>query len=393
MNAYSSPSSFKILLVPSSFAPKFGGLETAMRYLSAELVSRGHDVNIITNRYPRSLRAFEMIHGIPVHRMVFTDFVPSRVQLSRLSKFLLGVVLAPMQLARLTNLVRVLKPQVVNAHYLGVTAPYIWGACAAKSLPFVISVHGSDLTTTPFPSGHEKLTRFVARKAKTHTACSENLAGYLRTLMGSHCKDNVIVTGNGVDAVELETGESFLHSRPYLLAASHLTPKKGVDVLIHAFAKLAHSGHEIDLIIAGNGPCEDGYKLLVWELNLGARVHFWGAATRREMAALLHGCLLFVMPSLWEAFGITSLEAMVCRKAVVASRVGGIPEVVRDQETGVLVPPGDSTALAIAIADLVRNAEKREALGARGREVALSQFTWSAVTDRYLQAYQRARES
>lgn len=384
--------SARIVLVPSSFYPKVGGLETAIRYLSLELARRGHEVSIVTNRYPRSLKAYESVNGIPVYRLLMTDVVPSAEQAGRLGKYLMGVAIAPIQLARLAKLIHGLKPHLVNAHYLGVTAPYAYAGSEVSALPFVVSVHGSDVMTVPFPSGHKRLSRRVVQRAKACTACSGDMSKYLFELMGPSRKCKITVTGNGVNPEEFDGVEAYAHTRPYLYAASHFTPKKGIEVLLRALAQLRDAGHDIDLILAGSGPSEEKYKLLAQELGLNSRVHFWGVATRREMAALMHGCSVFVMPSLWEGFGITNLEAMVCRKAVVASKTGGIPEVVQDQETGVLVPPGDSVALAAAIADLLENADKRAAMGQKGREIAVTRFTWSVVTDRYLQAYEMAME-
>src|SRR6266516_5464746 len=114
----------RILLVPSSYAPKVGGLETVAANLGAELVRRGHTVSIVTNRYPRALPAYELVDGIPVHRILMTNILPNRQQLTRLAKYLLGVAIAPVQLARLARHIHRLEPEIVNAHYLGTPALY-----------------------------------------------------------------------------------------------------------------------------------------------------------------------------------------------------------------------------------------------------------------------------
>ena len=382
------PPDARILLVPSSYSPKVGGLETATAYLAAELARRGYAVTIVTNRYPRTLAGYERINGLPVHRILMTDVLPSREQAPRLIKYLLGVAIAPMQLARLARLIRRVEPTVTNAHYLGVPAMYTRIADMFHSTGrFVLSVHGSDLPTVPYPTGYPSASRFVVAGAHALTACSKNMAGFLRRLMGGSWDGSVIVTGNGVEPSELQTTERFEHPRPYLFAAAHFTPKKGLDVLIRAMNNLINAGLDVDLVLAGCGPLDETLRSLVRELGLNTRVLFWGVASRREMAALLNECALFVLPSLWEAFGIVALEAMVCGKAVVATNRGGIAEVVRHNESGILVEPGDVGALSRAIATLLRDPAQREALGQCGREVALSEFSWSAVTDRYLQAY------
>jgi len=261
------------------------------------------------------------------------------------------------------------------------------GGVLCPACRLVLSVHGSDLTTTPYPTGNPALSRYVVNGVQVSTACSNNQALFLRQMMGAGWEGQVVVTGNGVEPRELQSDERFEHPRPYIFTAARLIPKKGLDVLIHALKWLHEAGEDVDLIGAGSGPLEESLRDLAQQLGLEQRVYFWGLANRRELAALLNGCVLFALPSLWEAFGIASLEAMICARAVVASNCGGIPEVVRDGETGLLVPPGDVAALGHAIASLLRDPARREALGRRGREVALSQFSWSAVTDRYLQAY------
>jgi alpha-maltose-1-phosphate synthase len=100
---------------------------------------------------------------------------------------------------------------------------------------------------------------------------------------------------------------------------------------------------------------------------------------KREVIQLLTHATVFVCPSLYEPLGIVNLEAMACGAAVVASRVGGIPEVVADGETGLLVPPGDDGALADTINALVRDADRAGAMGLLGRKRAIDEFGWQAV--------------
>jgi glycosyltransferase involved in cell wall biosynthesis len=319
------------------------------------------------------------------------NFMPGWDQLPRLPKYLAGLALVPIQMARLARLIQKIDPTLVNIHYLGTPAIY---TCVANWLRpthrLVLSVHGSDLTTTPYPTGNPALSRYAVSLAQVSTACSANQAVFLRQMMGAAWDGQVIVTGNGVVPDELQTNERFEHPRPYLFAAARFIPKKGLDVLIRAMQQIDAAGLDVDLILAGAGPEEMALRSLAVELGLDRRVRFWGVANRREIAALLSGCALFVLPSLWEAFGIASLEAMVCGKAVVASDCGGIPEVVRDGETGLLVPPGDAEALAHAIITLLHDNARREAFGRRGRQIALDQWSWSAVADRYMQAYTHA---
>jgi glycogen synthase len=380
----------RILLVPSSFAPKVGGLETAVAHLATELTHRGHTVAVLTNRYPRTLAGYERIDDIPVYRYLMTNTRPGREQLSRLGRYLLGIALAPIQLARITLFVRKFNPEIINAHFLEVSALYAYIASKFHSTRFVVSVHGSDLLGLPCPSGQQLTDQLIVRGAHAATACSAYMAECLKLIMEDSWGRRIVVTGNGVDPSELQTEERFEHPRPYLFTAARLVPKKGLNVLIRAMRNLVDGGFNVDLILAGSGPQEKELRNLASALNLETRVYFYGAANRRQLAALLNGCTLFVLPSLMEGLGIAILEAMVCGKAVVASDCGGIPEIVRDNETGLLVPPGDVEMLSQTIAALLSDSARRQLFGEKGRAVALSEFQWSAVTDRYLQAYRVA---
>jgi starch synthase len=101
--------------------------------------------------------------------------------------------------------------------------------------------------------------------------------------------------------------------------------------------------------------------------------------TKREVIQLLTHATVFACPSLYEPLGIVNLEAMACGTAVVASNVGGIPEVVGDGETGLLVPPDDHEALAAALNSLLRDPDQAGAMGRLGRERAIAQFGWGAI--------------
>lgn len=359
-------------------------------HLACEFARRGHKVTVITNRYPRSLSAFELIQNIPVYRILMPGLIPPKTRINRNLKSYMGIALAPIQFAQLARLVHELAPDVMNIHYLGV--PAVYGAMAHRlrlSSLLVLSVHGSDVTTIPHPSGSSRLHSFVFREAQGITAVSHYLAEKCKPWVGSQ-ETPIMITGNGVTGEEYERVAAHVHSSPYIFAASHLTWQKGIDVLLKALVELSDRGIMPDLIIAGNGPEKERLQALVHTFGLERHVHFWGQADRDEMASLYNGCVFFVHPSLNEGFGLVALEAMICGKAVITTHVGGLPEVVADGVTGLLIPPNDSTELAKTIETLWRDPLRAEAMGRAGRELAHSQFTWSRVADRYLEAYQIA---
>ena len=111
------------------------------------------------------------------------------------------------------------------------------------------------------------------------------------------------------------------------------------------------------------------------------------AVPRTDLVALLGGASVFVCPSVYEPLGIVNLEAMACATPVVASRVGGIPEVVDDGRTGLLVDPGDEPALAASVNALLADPSRAAAMGAAGRERAVAEFSWTTIAERTVELY------
>jgi starch synthase len=161
-------------------------------------------------------------------------------------------------------------------------------------------------------------------------------------------------------------------TKPSVVFVGRITRQKGVPVLLRAAAQL-------DPEVAG----------LVEELRKTRAGVIWlsGMLSKREVIQLLSHSTLFACPSVYEPLGIVNLEAMACGTAVVASKVGGIPEVVADGETGLLVPPDDPDALAESITALTRDRDRAKAMGAAGRERAQSQFDWGKIAGQTAELY------
>jgi len=159
------------------------------------------------------------------------------------------------------------------------------------------------------------------------------------------------------------------------------TPVKRVDVLLKALPYVIQR-HHAELNIIGTGPRLDEYVTLVRSLGIGDQVHFLGHVDHSRMPAHYATADLFVLPSRMESFPLVLVEAMACGLPVVATRVGGIPEVVEEGVTGLLVLPDDPQALAEAISCLLDDPEKMREMGAKGRERAKECFTWDKTAER-----------
>jgi alpha-maltose-1-phosphate synthase len=179
-------------------------------------------------------------------------------------------------------------------------------------------------------------------------------------------------------------------TKPSVVFVGRITRQKGVPVLLRAAAQL---DPDVQLVLCAGAPDtpELGAEVagLVEELRKTRAGVIWlsGMLSKREVIQLLSHSTLFACPSVYEPLGIVNLEAMACGTAVVASKVGGIPEVVADGETGLLVPPDDPDALAESITALTRDRDRAKAMGAAGRERAQSQFDWGKIAGQTAELY------
>jgi glycosyltransferase involved in cell wall biosynthesis len=197
-------------------------------------------------------------------------------------------------------------------------------------------------------------------------------------------QDHIAVTG---DPVTYRARLGIPASSPVAGAIARLELQKGLVYFIQAVPIVLQQVPDAHFIISGDGPL---HKVLCTEAEqqgVSSRVHFTGWES--EVGRVLSVLNIMVTPSLWEAFGIVNLEAMACGVSVVASRINGIPEVVRDRETGLLVPPADPATLAQAIIDLMRDQERAHKMGECGREWVARQFSVSAMVKSHDQLYQR----
>jgi alpha-maltose-1-phosphate synthase len=202
--------------------------------------------------------------------------------------------------------------------------------------------------------------------------------------------DRVAVIRNGIDTREYapDPGTDVLArygvdpGRPYVVFVGRITRQKGVPVLLRAAAQLDPAAQLV--LCAGQPDTEElaaEVTALVGELREQRSGVVWitGMLPRPEIIQLLTHATVFACPSLYEPLGIVNLEAMACGTAVAGTRVGGIPEVVADGETGLLVPPDDPVALAAALNALVHDPDRAAAMGARGRERAVAEFDWGGI--------------
>jgi glycosyltransferase involved in cell wall biosynthesis len=274
---------------------------------------------------------------------------------------------------RIKRLVESLEPDMVHALHL---TSYGFLAALTAVHPLVISVWGTDVleapNLTPF---HRWLTRYALAHADVITATGLHLA--TATTPFTPREKPVTVVPYGVDLARFKPKKRRVRKKTVIGAVSRLSVEKGVAYLVEAFALLRQRhGDLVTLQIAGNGPEEDTLRTLAKRLGVEESVEFRGWVDHSELPEFLQGLDIFALPSTYEGFGVAAVEASAMALPVVATNVYGIPDVVIDGETGLLVPSKDAEALATALGRLVENTGMRLALGEAGREYVASQYDW-----------------
>lgn len=278
------------------------------------------------------------------------------------------------------------KPDLVHAHY---AVGFGYWAMRTGFHPSLLSVWGADVIDFPSNPVKRYLIRKVLRNADHITATSQLLKDtVVKLLPGSDSKVTVIPFGVNIP----DSVAEFPDSPPVKLCFIKVHYKKyGPDILLRAMAAVAKEIPDIKLSIAGYGEMTQSLKQMAQDLHLEKNVEFVGFIDNREIYPFIQKHHIMVMPSVLESesFGVAVLEASVCRRPVIASRVGGVPEVMRDGETGLLVPAGDVDQLATAIIRLVKDRELSVRMGDRGYEFVKENYDWEKSLDMMAETYHR----
>jgi glycosyltransferase involved in cell wall biosynthesis len=301
-------------------------------------------------------------------------------------------------IARLARLLRRQRVSVLHAHCFD---PTLVGLLAARiaGTSFVFTRHHSDHNLRLGKRWHTRIDAWCGRHADRAIAVSEATRSIMTAV--EHVPAHQVVTVlNGADplpappsdSVEALRHELGLEDEAVCLMMARLHEEKGHRVLFDALpGVLPHVGPLL-VLLAGDGPEREPLQLETRRRGLDSVVRFVGQ--RHDIPELISLSSVVVLPSLAESFGFAALEAMSLGKPVVAARTGGIPEVVVDGQTGLLVPPGDADALAVALSRILKDHEWALALGEEGRRRATS-FSVERMMREYEQVYSdlRRRES
>lgn len=338
-----------------------------------QLTQRGHDIYILSISEADPLQWIDP--GVKVIKLPFP----------RPHGYYLNVF-------KTKKILRELKPDLLHAHY---ASGYGTLARQVKFHPLLLSVWGCDVLEFPFQSTLKK------RIIKKNLRAADYLASTSHVMKEQTEKlirpqNPVHITPFGVDCDTFKPIEKFRRSireDEFIVGTvKYLGKPSGIEYLVRAFSILKENytgTKRLRLIIAGDGSQKRKLEQLAEELNIGQETTFLGNISHSEIPALLNRFSVTVFPSLWESFGVSIIEASACGLPVITSDVGGLPEVVQDGVTGLIVPREDPPAIAEAIGKLLDNKSLREEMGKSGRQFVLQHYEWHENVDRMEALYKK----
>lgn len=282
---------------------------------------------------------------------------------------------------------RRIAPSVFHAHlHWPLACKYGIAAASAARVPAIVAtaqLHVEISRAGLVDFQHRMISQLVSRYIAVSRDVAKNLVRRFRVP-----ETKITVIPNAVDEAEIASGLSrpagdwpVAEGRKAVLILARLEPEKGVDVAIDAIGRVA----DVDLVIAGSGSCSGALESKAAQLGINHRVHFLGH--RNDPASLLARADVFVLPSHVEGLPLSVLEAMAAGVPVVATDIGGTREAVEHEKTGLLVPPGDSNALASAIEHVFAEPNATSERVTMARDVVHREFTSSIVAARTVALY------
>lgn len=380
--------------------PTMGGSGVIATEIGLALLARGHEVHFICAAVPERLRPW--MEGAsattPRHPRL-------HLQLVEVEEYLLPHM-GSYPLALAARLAQVSRAHHLDLWHLHYAVPHAVSALLARQLlaadppradappcpRTVLTLHGTDVTGVGQSPSLRAINRFALLSCDALTVPSQYLRDAAHTQLDLPRATPIVVIPNFVDTDELRPPSdppAARSTRPFTLChASNFRPLKRIDDVIHTFARVrAATSQPVRLLLIGEGPERAPSEELVRHLGLSAAVEFLGF--QQTLAPAFADSDVFLLPSQSESFGLAALEAQSCGLPVVASRVGGLPEVIREGETGFLRPVGDVAGMAEAVLSLLHDPDRHARMRQAARQSAVQHFGREPRIDEYEACYRR----
>ena len=368
-----------------------GGVNQVVINLHREMLLAGEiKPLILVSKWSAFRPVEEVVDG---HRTVYVRLWPLWTKRGSIFGLLKCVLASPVWIFDLLRLCRRHRVLAINFHFPG---PHAFPIALLRLLrlyrgALIVSFHGADLRDAKGVGRIERVVwKFVLRSATAIVACSKAFALEVSEFAGKEAR-NVHAIQNGLDVNHfLEKMDrasrlpAVLLNREFILTVATWEWKKGIDVLLRAFAEVRRTHANISLVLVGRASeAESGLRALAAELGVANEVLFFESVPHDQVGMYLEHAKVFCLPSRAEPFGIAILEAGAYRLPVVASRVGGIPEIVVDGETGLLVEADDAKALAAALRRVLVDPDFARDLGEQLYWRVLGSFSWRRAYEEY----------
>lgn len=359
--------------------PTFGGSGIVATELGLHLAHQGYEIHFISLSLP--YRLTEFTQNVFFHEVSIEPYP-------------LFQTYSPLSLALASKMSEVAEHYDLDLLHVHYALPFAASAYLARELvkprrlPVITTLHGTDITVVGVQPAFYRLTKFSIESSDRVTAVSEFLRQ--RTHESLHIERDIRVIPNFVDTNrfsprERRTGVLAPADVPVLMHASNFRPVKNLETLVRVFARV-HAERPCRLVMVGDGPEKPRIEQLCRDLGVHRQTLFLG--NQDVMEELLPLADVFFLPSESESFGLVALEAMSVGVPVVASAVGGLPEVVPHGVAGFLHASRDVDGMSASILKLFADARLREEMGRAGRQVACQKFRAETVIARYRELYE-----
>jgi glycogen(starch) synthase len=364
----------RVLFWSKVFWPKIGGVEVHAARLLEALQARGHEFLVVTTRSDPDQPEGDEYRGIPIHRFPFWS-TESYTEIDTLMRIR----------QRVAVLKRAFAPDLVHVNAVDVGNFFHLLTSQVDTAPLLVTLHGE------WESRYDGVVKNILGAADWVAGCSQAILETGRRLAPEIVPRSAVIY-NGLEAPPLEPAPLPFEA-PRLLCLGRLSPEKGFDLALTAFAAVVRQFPQARLAVAGDGSSRPELEQQAAQLEIGHQVDFLGWVEPEDVPALINTATLVVMPSRQESLPLVALEAALMGRPLVATRVGGLPEVVAHEQTGLLVNTEDSQALADAVELLLRRPAMAIQMGLNARSRAQQLFSWQRHVDGYDALYKKFKTS
>jgi glycogen(starch) synthase len=362
----------RILFWSETFWPRVGGVENLAAKLLPALRSRGHEFAVVTWE---NVECGDLLRFMdtPVYRLPFfsNETAGGLEPLMRIR-------------AQVSRIKRDFSPDLIHINSYGSSVFFHLNTGKAHQAPSLLTLHQALPNNS---AQRDTLLAHVLGSVNWLTACSVSVLASARNAMpGISARSSLIY--NGIEAPALVL-QPISFDPPQLLCVGRLVQEKGFDLALAAFASIRARFPTASLVIAGDGHEGEKLRRHASDLDVSAAVRFAGLVGPDTVTELINNATVVLIPSRLEGFGLVALEAALMARPVVATRVGGLPEIIIHGETGLLSEPEDAQALAENVEFLLSHPEQAERMGQAARARAEKEFGWSRYVDAYDSLYRQ----